>query len=214
MEFEIKPIATTVKIAKNTIRAPAQNHIYLNKSITLADNEKPGRYIMADLNAVISIEFLTHYHPMKRILTLIFALGLLFSAFTASDSFAQNRRDDRQRNDVRRSDGRRSDDGFNDDEPVTNSKLNNRRLEKNMDKYADQLQLTKRQQKQLKKIDRRYARMERKMKRRGENKRSDRKRLAEEKRLEIIEVLTPEQQQTLEALSKKGRFSLDQLFGR
>ena len=52
------------------------------------------------------------------------------------------------------------------------------------------------------------------MKRRGDNRRSDRKRLAEEKRIEIIEILTPEQQQTLEALSKKGRFSFDQLFGR
>jgi|GEM_PF-2069879 len=157
---------------------------------------------------VICIEFLTHYHPMKRILTLIFAFGLLLGSLVTSNSFAQNSRGGDRRTDVRRSDD------FQDDEAVTNSKLNNRRLEKNMDKYADQLQLTKRQQKQLKKIDRRYARMERKMKRRGDNKRSDRRRLAEEKRIEIIEILTPEQQQTLEALSKKGRFSFDQLFGR
>jgi hypothetical protein len=214
MEFEIKPIATTVKIAKNTIRAPAQNYIYLNKSISLADNEKPGPYMMADRNAVISFEFLTHYHPMKRILTLIFALGLLLGGLSTSDSFGQSRRTDSRRSDVREDDRRRDDDGFENDGPAANSKLNNRRLEKNMDKYADQLQLTKRQQKQLKKIDRRYARMERKMKRRGDNKRSDRRRLAEEKRLEIIEVLTPDQQQTLEALSKKGRFSFEQLFGR
>ncbi|GGM74503.1 hypothetical protein GCM10010967_02450 [Dyadobacter beijingensis] len=159
---------------------------------------------------------------MKRILTLIFALGLLFIAFTPSDLFAQRRGGDRRgddrrnemrRNDDRRGNDRRDDDSFQSDDPA-NSKLNNRRLEKNMDKYADQLQLTKRQQKQLKKIDRRYARMERKMKRRGDNRRSDRKRLAEEKRVEIIEILTPDQQQTLQALSKKGRFSLDQLFGR
>ena len=167
---------------------------------------------------VISIEFLTHYHPMKGILTLIFALGLLLGSLVTSNSFAQssrggNRRGDDRRSDDRRTDVRRSDD-FENDEAVTNSKLNNRRLEKNMDKYADQLQLTKRQQKQLKKIDRRYARMERKMKRRGDNKRSDRRRLAEEKRIEIIEILTPDQQQTLEALSKKGRFSFDQLFGK
>lgn len=141
---------------------------------------------------------------MKRILTLLFALGLLLGGLSTSNSFGQSRR----------SDDRRDDDRFESDESATNSKLNNRRLEKNMDKYADQLQLTKRQQKQLKKIDRRYARMERKMKRRGDNRRSDRKRLAEEKRIEIIEILTPEQQQTLEALSKKGRFSFDQLFGR
>lgn len=151
---------------------------------------------------------------MKRILTLIFTLSLLFTAFTASDSLAQNRRDDGRSRDGRWSEARRDDDGFSNDEAVTNSKLNNRRLEKNMDKYADQLELTKRQQKQLRKIDRRYARMERKMKRRGDNKRSERRRLAEEKRIEIIEVLTPDQQQTLEALSKKGRFSFEQLFGR
>ncbi len=199
MQFEIKPIATTVKIAKNTIRAFVQNYIYLNKTISLADNEKVGRYIMVCRKTVISIEFLTHHHPMKKILMLFFALGLLLGGLASSDSFGQSRR---------------RDDAFQSDDPATNSKLNNRRLEKNMDKYADQLQLSKRQQKQLKKIDRRYARMERKMKRRGDNKRSDRKRLAEEKRLEVIEVLTPDQQQTLEALSKKGRFSFDQLFGR
>ena len=154
---------------------------------------------------------------MKRILTLIFALGLLLGSFTTSISFGQSRRGNgyESRDDRRRSDGRRNDDdAFQNDDAAANSKLNNRRLEKNMDKYADQLQLTKRQQKQLKKIDRRYARMERKMKRRGDNRRSDRKRLAEEKRIEIIEILTPDQQQTLEALSKKGRFSFEQLFGR
>jgi len=135
---------------------------------------------------------------MKKILMLFFSLGLLLGGLATSDSFGQSRR---------------RDEVYQNDDPA-NSKLNNRRLEKNMDKYADQLQLSKRQQKQLKKIDRRYARMERKMRRRGDNKRSDRKRLAEEKRLEVIEVLTPDQQQTLEALSKKGRFSFDQLFGR
>jgi hypothetical protein len=170
----------------------------LNKSISLEDNEKVARYIRAGRNAVISFEFLTHYHPMKKILMLFFSLGLLLGGLATSDSFGQSRR---------------RDEVYQNDDPA-NSKLNNRRLEKNMDKYADQLQLSKRQQKQLKKIDRRYARMERKMRRRGDNKRSDRKRLAEEKRLEVIEVLTPDQQQTLEALSKKGRFSFDQLFGR
>ena len=84
---------------------------------------------------------------MKRILTLLFALGLLLGGLSTSNSFGQSRR----------SDDRRDDDRFESDESATNSKLNNRRLEKNMDKYADQLQLTKRQQKQLKKIDRRYA---------------------------------------------------------
>lgn len=145
---------------------------------------------------------------MKKILTLIFAIGLLLGNLAISDSFAQSRRGD-----GRSIDGRR-DDAYQNDDPAANSKLNNRRLEKNMDKYADQLQLTKRQQKQLRKIDRRYARMERKMDRRDDTKRRDRKRLAEEKRIEMISILTPDQQQTLEALSKKGRFSFDQLFGK
>jgi Spy/CpxP family protein refolding chaperone len=100
------------------------------------------------------------------------------------------------------------------DEEVTNSKLNNKRLEKNLDRFASELELSKRQQKQLKKIDRRYSRMERKLSKRDDTKRRDKKMLAQEKRNEIIEVLTPEQQQRLEALSKKGRFSLDQLFGK
>lgn len=108
--------------------------------------------------------------------------------------------------------GRR--DGFDTEEPAVNPKLNNRRLEKNLDRFAAELNLSKRQEKQLKKIDRRYARFERKLARRDGAKRRDRKMLADEKRNEIIEVLTPEQQQQLVALSKKGRFNLDQLFGK
>lgn len=135
---------------------------------------------------------------MKKIPMLFFALGLMLGGCATSNQTSQDYRDD----------------DFRSEEQATNSKLNNRRLEKNMDKYADQLNLSKRQQKQLKKIDRRYARMERKMRRRDDSSRRDRKRLAEEKRTEMIAVLTPEQQQTLESLSKKGRFSLDQLFGK
>lgn len=135
---------------------------------------------------------------MKKVLMLLFAVGVLLTGCATSNNTSQGYKDEEFRN----------------EEPVVNNKLNNRRLEKNMDRYADELQLTKRQQKQLKKIDRRYARMERKMSRRDDTKRRDRKRLAEEKRIEMIGVLTSEQQQTLETLSKKGRFSLDQLFGK
>jgi len=78
-----------------------------------------------------------------------------------------------------------NDEAYRSEEPVTNSKLN-----------------------------RRYARMDRKLSRNDEAKRRDHKRLAEEKRQEIIEVLTPAQQETLQALAKKGRFSLDQIFGK
>lgn len=129
---------------------------------------------------------------------LFFAVGMLLTGCATSNHTGQGYKDEEFRN----------------EEPVVNNKLNNRRLEKNMDRYAGELQLSKRQQKQLRKIDRRYARMERKLSRRDDTKRRDRKRLAEEKRIEMIGVLTSEQQQTLEALSKKGRFSLDQLFGK
>ena len=107
-----------------------------------------------------------------------------------------------------------NDEAYRNEEPATNSKLNNRRLEKNMKRFAEELNLSKRQQKQLKKIDRRYARMDRRLSRNDDAKRRDRNRLSQEKRQEIIEVLTPEQQQTLQALAKKGRFSLDQIFGK
>ncbi|GGC05626.1 hypothetical protein [Dyadobacter sediminis] len=106
------------------------------------------------------------------------------------------------------------DETYRTEETAVNSKLNNRRLEKNMSRFSEELDLSKRQQKQLKKIDRRYNRMERKLSRNDDAKRRNRKRLAEEKRQEMIEVLTAEQQQKLESLSKKGRFSFDQLFGK
>jgi Spy/CpxP family protein refolding chaperone len=148
--------------------------------------------------ALYASNFKPPFASMKKVLMLFFAVSVLLTGCATSNNTSQGYKEEEFRN----------------EEPVVNNKLNNRRLEKNMDRYADELQLTKRQQKQLKKIDRRYARMERKMSRRDDIKRRDRKRLAEEKRIEMIGVLTSEQQQTLEALSKKGRFSLDQLFGK
>jgi Spy/CpxP family protein refolding chaperone len=136
---------------------------------------------------------------MKKLLMLCLMASSLFFAGCATSNTANTSNDD---------------DAYRNEETVANSKLNNRRLEKNMDRFAKELDLSKRQQKQLKKIDRRYARLERKLSRNDDSKRSDRKRLAEEKRQEIIEVLTPEQQQTLQSLAKKGRFSLDQIFGK
>jgi len=136
---------------------------------------------------------------MKKITTPWFLAALLFFAGCATSNSPSN--SDR-------------DDTYQREETVTKSKLNNRRLEKNLDKFATELGLTKRQQKQLKKIDRRYGRMERKLSRRSDTKRRHKNRLAEEKRLEIIEVLTPQQQEKLEALMKKGRFSFDQWFGK
>lgn len=136
---------------------------------------------------------------MKKILIFSFVTATLwFSACTTSQT-ARNA--DREET-------------FRTEEELSNSKLNNRRLEKNLDKFATELNLSKRQQKQLKKIDKRYARLERKLSRRDDTKRKDKRRLAEEKRLEMIEVLTPSQEKQLEALIKKGRFSFDQLFGK
>ncbi len=100
------------------------------------------------------------------------------------------------------------------EEPVTNSKLNNKRLEKNLNRFRAELDLSKRQQKQLRKIDKRYARLDRKLSRNDNAKRRDHKELASQKREEILEILTREQQQKLETLTKKGRFSFDQLFGK
>ena len=106
------------------------------------------------------------------------------------------------------------DDSFRDEQPVANSKLNNRKLEKNLGRFKEELNLTKRQQKQLKKIDKRYARLDRKLSKNENAKRRDHRELDSQKREEILEVLTSEQQQKLEAMVKKGRFSFDQLFGR
>ena len=106
------------------------------------------------------------------------------------------------------------DDSSRYEEPVANSKLNNRKLEKNLDRFSEELNLTKRQQKDLKKIDKRYARLDRKLSRRDGTKRRDHKELATQKRQEILEVLTNEQQQKLEALVKKGSFSFEQWFGK
>jgi len=133
---------------------------------------------------------------MKKILMLSLLLtGLLFTGCATSNTSLN---DDSSRN----------------EEPVANSKLNNRRLEKNLDKFTAELDLSKRQQKQLKKIDKRYARLDRRLSRNDDAKRRDHKELAAQKREEIIEVLTPEQQQKLEALVKKGRFSFDNWFGK
>ena len=134
---------------------------------------------------------------MKKILMLSLVVsGLWFSGCATSNTASSK------------------DDSARYDEPVANSKLNNKRLEKNLDKFSEELDLSKRQQKQLKKIDKRYARLDRKLSRRDGTKRKDHKELAEQKRLEIIDVLNSEQQQKLEALTKKGRFSFDQIFGK
>jgi len=95
-----------------------------------------------------------------------------------------------------------------------NPKLNNKRLEKNLEKFAADLDLSKRQVKQIKKIEKRYARKDRKLSKNDDAKRRDHNQLSQEKREEILYVLTNEQQQKLEVLAKKNRFSLDRIFGK
>jgi Spy/CpxP family protein refolding chaperone len=134
---------------------------------------------------------------MKKALIFLFAASLFFTGCATSSNTASTRADASRY-----------------EEPVANSKLNNRRLEKNLDKFSQELNLTKRQQKDLNRIDRRYARKERKLSRRDGTKKRDLRQLASEKREEILYVLTPEQQQKLETLVKKGRFSFDNWFGK
>lgn len=95
----------------------------------------------------------------------------------------------------------------------TNSSLNNKRLEKNIDKYAKELELSKSQVKRLKKVERRYAKRERKLKSRENTKRRDIRNLQEEKREVMLAILTDRQQQKLQELSKSRKFNFFGLMG-
>lgn len=134
---------------------------------------------------------------MKNLIFLFLAVtGLLFTSCATSNSSSSKDSEDYE------------------ETTTINSKLNNRRLEKNLEKFAADLNLSKRQVKQIKKIERRYARKDRKLSRNDEAKRRDHKQLAAQKREEILYVLTNDQQQKLETLSKKNRFSFDRIFGK
>jgi Spy/CpxP family protein refolding chaperone len=135
---------------------------------------------------------------MKKILIVSIAiLSILFTGCATSQTSSSSRADNQQY-----------------EEPVANTKLNNKRLEKNLAKFSKELNLSKRQQKDLKRIDKRYARKERKLSRKDKTKKRDLRQLATEKREEMLYILTREQQQKLEALVKKGRFSFDNWFGK
>lgn len=88
-----------------------------------------------------------------------------------------------------------------------NTALNNKRLEKNIDKYAKELELSKGQVRKLKQIDRRYARKERKLKSRENAKRRDIRNLQSEKREMMLSLLTDKQQQKLQDLTKSRKFN-------
>ncbi len=101
----------------------------------------------------------------------------------------------------------------NEERISVDSKLNNKRFEKNLEKYKVELELTKKQTKQLSKIDKRYNRLGNKVSRKGGT-RKDKKQLSDHKREEMIEVLSAKQQQKLQDLSRKGIFSIENLFGK
>jgi Spy/CpxP family protein refolding chaperone len=135
---------------------------------------------------------------MKRILIVsLTVLSLVFTGCATSNMTSSSNADRQQY-----------------EEPVASAKLNNKRLEKNLAKFSQELNLSKRQQKDLKKIEKRYARKERRLSRKDGTKKRHLRQLASEKREEMLYVLTKEQQQTLEALVKKGRFSFDNWFGK
>jgi hypothetical protein len=101
----------------------------------------------------------------------------------------------------------------NEERISVDSKLNNKRFEQNLEKYKVELELTKKQTKQLSKIDKRYNRLGNKVSRKGGT-RKDKKQLSDHKREEMIEVLSAKQQQKLQDLSRKGIFSIENLFGK
>ncbi len=83
-------------------------------------------------------------------------------------------------------------------------RLNNKQFEKNLEKYAAELELRSRQIRKLTAIDRKFDRRERKLARKSGTKRKHLRALQETKRKQMIKVLTYEQQRKLESLSKKG----------
>ena len=104
--------------------------------------------------------------------------------------------------------------GYDTEEVIPNKKLNNKRLEKNLDRFAEELDLSKSQLKQLKKIDKRYTKKARKLSRKDSTKKRDLRNLDSDKREEMLYILTADQQRKLEMLSKKGRFSLENWFSK
>lgn len=97
-----------------------------------------------------------------------------------------------------------SNSSWQDDEKNETSKLNNRQLEKNINRYSSQLELTKRQVKQLDKIEKRYAKKEKRLVSKG-GKRTAVRELQEVKREAMLDVLTTAQLQKLEKLTGKKR---------
>ncbi|GAB3172237.1 hypothetical protein [Telluribacter humicola] len=121
---------------------------------------------------------------MKKIAMLMMVLGLMVSSCTTSSPTVATNQDDRTQ---------------------TEEQLNNRRLERNLERYVEELDLSKRQVRRLKQIERKYDRKERRMATKSGNKRRARRELQEEKNSELLSVLNAEQQEKLKDLSNTRR---------
>ncbi len=84
------------------------------------------------------------------------------------------------------------------------SRLNNRNFQKNLEKFAAELELRPKQVRKINKIERKYSRKETKMASRPSTKRKHLRALQKEKRERMIAVLDYEQQHKLQQLSKSG----------
>lgn len=81
-------------------------------------------------------------------------------------------------------------------------KLNNKNFQKNLEKYAHELDLKPKQVKKLNRIERKYNRKENKLARKPNTKKKHLRALQKDKREQMIAVLDHEQQHKLHRLSK------------
>lgn len=84
------------------------------------------------------------------------------------------------------------------------TRLNNKSFQKNLEKFAHELDLTPKQVKKLNRIERKYNRKETKLARKPSTKKRHLRSLQKEKREQMISVLDYEQQQKLQRLSKSN----------
>jgi hypothetical protein len=84
------------------------------------------------------------------------------------------------------------------------ARLNQKSFQKNLEKYAQELDLSSRQVKKLNRIERKFTRKETKLARRPSTKKRHLRSLQKEKREQMIAVLSYEQQQKLQRLSKSN----------
>ncbi|WP_247231870.1 hypothetical protein [Telluribacter sp. SYSU D00476] len=121
---------------------------------------------------------------MKNIAMLLMAVGLMVSSCTTSSPTVATDQNDRTQ---------------------TEEQLNNRRLERNLERYAEELDLSKRQVRRLKQIERKYDRKERRLANKSGNKRRAKRELQEQKNSELLSVLNTDQQEKLKDLSNTRR---------